>query len=232
MLLRFGIRKPPNARPETKTAETRRDAVDSIADLFAKGGIYIYPLILCSVLGLAILLQKLHALRLRKVVPPEFVSGFYEALETEGIGEAESVCRTHDSPAARIALAAVASSGKSRDGMREAIEDAGKAEAHVLGRYIETLLTISSISTLIGLLGTISGMIKVFAVISEKDIVDPPSLAGGISEALYTTALGLTVAIPALISYKYSEGKCRELVSALENEGKKILEVFSEKKFR
>ena len=205
--------------------------MDSIADLFAKGGIYIYPLILCSVLGLAILLQKLHVLRRKKVVPPEFVSGFCETLETKGIEEAKSVCRADDSPVARIALAGALSSGKSKDKIREAIEDAGKAEAHVLGKYIETLLTISSISTLIGLLGTISGMIKVFAVISEKDIVDPPSLAGGISEALYTTALGLTVAIPALISYKYSEGKCRELVSLLENEGKKILEVFSEKKF-
>ena len=117
--------------------------MDSIADLFAKGGIYIYPLILCSVLGLAILLQKLHALRRNKVLPPEFVSDFYDALETKGIEEAKSVCGTSDSPVARIALAGAASSGKPREKIREAIEDAGKAEAHVLGRYIETLLTIS-----------------------------------------------------------------------------------------
>ncbi len=203
--------------------------MDAIVDLFTKGGIYIFPLILCSIFGLAIFLQKLHTLQKKKLLPEEFLSSLYKTVETKGLEEAKSLCASSDSAVAKMALVAAHNSGRSKEDMHEAIETAGKNEAQGLEKYIETLLTISSISTLIGLLGTISGMIKVFAVISEKDIVDPPSLAGGISEALYTTALGLTIAIPALIAYKYTDGKFRELISELEEEGKKILEAFSKK---
>ncbi len=203
--------------------------MDAITDLFTKGGIYIFPLILCSIFGLAIFLQKFYFLQKKRLLPEEFLSNLYKTVETKGIEEAKSLSASNNSVAARMALAAAQNSGKSKEEMHEAIETVGKAEAKGLEKYIDTLLTISSISTLIGLLGTISGMIKVFAVISEKDIVDPPSLAGGISEALYTTALGLTIAIPALIAYKYTDGKFRELVSELEEEGKKILEAFSVK---
>ena len=203
--------------------------MDVIVDLFTKGGVYIFPLILCSIFGLAIFLQKFHTLQKKKLLPQEFLSSLYEAVKTKGLDETKSLCASNDSAVARIALAAAENSDKSKAEMQEAIETAGKAEAQGLEKYIETLLTISSISTLIGLLGTISGMIKVFAVISEKDIVDPPSLAGGISEALYTTALGLTIAIPALIAYKYTDGKFKELLGSLEDEGKKILEAFSAK---
>ena len=203
--------------------------MDAIVDLFTKGGVYIFPLILCSIFGLAIFLQKFHTLQKKKLLPQEFLSSLYEAVKTKGLDETKSLCASNDSAVARIALAAAENSDKSKAEMQEAIETAGKAEAQGLEKYIEALLTISSISTLIGLLGTISGMIKVFAVISEKDIVDPPSLAGGISEALYTTALGLTIAIPALIAYKYTDGKFKELLGSLEDEGKKILEAFSAK---
>ncbi len=203
--------------------------MDVIVDLFTKGGVYIFPLILCSIFGLAIFLQKFHTLQKKKLLPQEFLSSLYEAVKTKGLDETKSLCASNDSAVARIALAAAENSDKSKAEMQEAIETAGKAEAQGLEKYIETLLTISSISTLIGLLGTISGMIKVFAVISEKDIVDPSSLAGGISEALYTTALGLTIAIPALIAYKYTDGKFKELLGSLEDEGKKILEAFSAK---
>lgn len=205
--------------------------MDSISDLFAKGGIYIYPLIVCSVFGAAILLQKLHILRRSKIVPPGFLPKLYDTLETKGLDDAKDLCQMNDSPAARLAVAGIENHGKEKEVLKEALEAAGQTESKSMGKYIDTLLTISSISTLIGLLGTISGMIKVFAVISEKDIVDPPSLAGGISEALYTTALGLTVAIPALISYKYTDGKFKELVEILEDEGRRILEIFSEKQF-
>ena len=140
---------------------------------------YIFsPWILCSIFGLAIFLQKFHILQRKKLLPEEFLSSLYKAVETKGLEEAKSLSASNDSAVAKIALAAAQNSGKSKEEMEEAIEAAGKAEAQGLEKYIDTLLTISSISTLIGLLGTISGMIKVFAVISEKDIVDPPSLAG------------------------------------------------------
>ena len=107
------------------------------------------------------------------------------------------------------------------------MEGAGRREALELGRYIEGLGAISNASTLLGLLGTISGMIKIFSVISENTIVDPASLAGGISEALYTTAFGLLVAIPAFIAYKYLIGRSEEFVNELEDEGRRIIEEMS-----
>ena len=102
--------------------------------------------------------------------------------------------------------------------------ETGRKEAQALGRYIVGLGAISNASTLLGLLGTISGMIKIFQVISEQPIVNPPSLAGGISEALYTTAFGLLVAIPAFIAYKYTLGKADGLISDMEQEGRRIME--------
>ena len=107
------------------------------------------------------------------------------------------------------------------------MEGAGRREAGELSRYIEGLATISNVSTLLGLLGTISGMIKIFSVISENTIVDPSSLAGGISEALYTTAFGLLVAIPAFIAYKYLVGRSDEFVNELEDESRRIMEEMS-----
>ena len=103
-------------------------------------------------------------------------------------------------------------------------EEAGRKESLELLRYVEGLGTISNVSTLLGLLGTISGMIKIFKVIADKPIVNPPELAGGISEALYTTAFGLLVAIPAFIAYKYLIGRADELISLMEEEGRKIME--------
>ncbi len=198
--------------------------MEAIANLFSKGGLYIFPLMLCSIFGLGIFLQKIYTLRRSKLMPPDFLSSFYETIDSGGIDEAKSLCMSNNSMVSKIGLVATVNSNKPKSEIQDSIEEVGKAEAQVLEKNIDTLLTISSVSTLIGLLGTISGMIKVFAVISEKDIVDPPSLAGGISEALYTTALGLTVAIPALIAYKYVNGKFRELAFSLEEEGRRMLE--------
>jgi biopolymer transport protein ExbB len=138
--------------------------------------------------------------------------------------EATVISRTNGSSVARIALAAIENSNKPKEELKEEIEVVGRKEAQELGRYIEGLGAISNVSTLLGLLGTISGMIKIFKVISEQTIVNPPSLAGGISEALYTTAFGLLVAIPAYIAYKYTLGKADNLISEMEEEGRRIME--------
>lgn len=126
--------------------------------------------------------------------------------------------RTNGASIARIALTALENSNKNKEELKEEIEAAGRKEAQELGRYIEGLGAISNASTLLGLLGTISGMIKIFKVISEQTIVNPPSLAAGISEALYTTAFGLLVAIPAYIAYKYTSGKADGFISDMEEE--------------
>ena len=119
--------------------------------------------------------------------------------------------------------------GKKREVIKERIEEVGRREASVLGKYLEALATIASISTLLGLLGTIAGMIKIFSVISLQRVVNPSTLAGGISEALYTTAAGLTVAIPTLVFYRYLSSKSQSLVVEMEECSSRMLEFIKEK---
>lgn len=203
-----------------------------IFETFSKGGIFMYPILLSSIVGLGIFLQKMWTLRPQRVIPDNFLGQLYRMLAQGKLTEAEAFARANDSSAARIASAALENADKPEDGLAETIEEAGRKESLDLLRYIEGLGAISNVATLLGLLGTISGMIKIFDVIALKPIVNPPELAGGISEALYTTAFGLMVAIPAFIAYKYSVGKADELISLMEEEGRKMLEYITEAKER
>ncbi len=195
-----------------------------VFELIQKGGFFVYPIILCSIVGLAIFLQKMWVLRSKNIIPEVFLEQLYRFLSQGKLGEAEVYARANSSSISRVALAALENSYKPKEELREEIEEAGRKETLELMRYAEGLGTISNVSTLLGLLGTISGMIKIFRVIADKPIVNPPELAGGISEALYTTAFGLLVAIPAFIAYKYIVGRADELISLMEEEGRKIME--------
>jgi biopolymer transport protein ExbB len=196
----------------------------SFVEFIKKGGIFIYPIMLCSIVGLAIFLQKIWILRPKKIIPEQFTRTLYELISQGKFGDARVLSRTNDSPIARIASTALEYYDRPKNELKEKIEEAGRKETNELSRYIEGLGAISNVSTLLGLLGTISGMIKIFRVISEQPIVNPPSLAGGISEALYTTAFGLLVAIPAFIAYKYTSGKSDEITAEMEEEGTNIME--------
>lgn len=200
------------------------DCGTGVFELIQKGGFFVYPIILCSIVGLAIFLQKMWVLRSKNIIPEVFLEQLYRFLSQGKLGEAEVYARANNSSISRVALAALENSDKPKEELREEIEEAGRKETLELMRYAEGLGTISNVSTLLGLLGTISGMIKIFRVIADKPIVNPPELAGGISEALYTTAFGLLVAIPAFIAYKYIVGRADELISLMEEEGRKIME--------
>ena len=125
----------------------------------------------------------------------------------------------------RILAAGLVNLEHDRIVMKESIEEVGRHVAHDLERFLNTLGTIASISPLLGLLGTVIGMIKVFAVITTQGVGDPGVLAEGISEALITTAVGLTVAIPSLMFYRYFRGRVDELVVTMEQEALKLVEV-------
>jgi len=198
-----------------------------IIEIIRKAGIFVYPIFLCSIVGLSIFLQKMWILRTNKILPDIFLDRLYTYLSKNKFSEALNLATLNNSSIARIAYAALQKNGSSKEQIKESMEGAGRREAGELSRYIEGLATISNVSTLLGLLGTISGMIKIFSVISENTIVDPSSLAGGISEALYTTAFGLLVAIPAFIAYKYLVGRSDEFVNELEDESKRIMEEMS-----
>lgn len=205
------------------------DFTDSIAQIIHKTGIFIYPLLITSIFGLAVFLQKIWQLRTSNTIPEKFLNLLYNFLDHGEMKEASLLCQENNSSISRIAAAAINASTSKKELLEEKVEQAGQNEAIDLARYIEGLGSVSTVSTLLGLLGTIAGMIKIFSVISSEDVINPPALAGGISEALYTTAIGLFIAIPAFISYKYISGKYEELVSMLEQESKKIIELIKKK---
>ena len=205
------------------------DFTETVSQIIQKSGLFIYPLILCSIVGLAIFIQKFWQLRDKNILPEKFLDLLYNFLNHGEIKEAALLCHENNSSISRIAAAGIDSRSSEKEELLERLQQAGQNEAIDMARYIEGLGAISTVSTLLGLLGTISGMIKIFSVISTQDIVNPPALAGGISEALYTTAIGLSIAIPAFIAYKYISGRYEELVTTLEQESKKIAELISSK---
>ncbi len=198
-------------------------------DFFIKGGIFMYPILLCSIIALAIFVERLWNLRRSQVVPLDFVQEM-EALTRKGnIPDAVMRCQHNRSSIARILLVGIKNFGKKREIIKEYLEEVGRQEGASLERFVEGLGTIAGVSTLLGLLGTISGMIKIFSVISFQTVVNPASLAGGISEALITTYAGLTVAIPSLVMYKYLQSKTNTLILEMEEHSLRLVELLKEK---
>jgi biopolymer transport protein ExbB len=198
-------------------------------DFIIKGGVFIYPIIICSIISLTIFMEKIWSLKRNRVIPATFLDTIERLLKKEDIAEALKLCGENSSSISRIFSAGIKNYGKRREIIKERIEEVGRREAVVLGRYVEALATIASVSTLLGLLGTIAGMIKIFSVISLQSVVNPSTLAGGISEALYTTAAGLTVAIPTLIFYRYLSSKSNSLIVEMEECSAQMVELIKEK---
>lgn len=188
-----------------------------------------FPILICSILSLAIFLEKLWILQKNKVVPHAFIVKIEHLLRSEKIEEAMEVCKKSQSPISRILLNGMKNFGKKREEIKEIVEEVGKREAAYLDRHVENLATIASVSTLLGLLGTIAGMIKVFGVISVQKVVNPSMLAGGIAEALYTTGAGLSVAIPTLIFYRYLSGKSDHLILEMEEYCMRMVELLKDR---
>ena len=194
-----------------------------------KGGVFIYPIIICSIVSLTIFIERVLSLRRKKIIPEAFLESIERLIKKENVSEALGLCENNSSSISRIFYAGIKNYGKRREAIKERIEEVGRREAVVLGRYVEALATIASVSTLLGLLGTIAGMIKIFSVISLQSVVNPSVLAGGISEALYTTAAGLTVAIPTLIFYRYLSSKSNSLIVEMEECSAQMVELIKEK---
>ncbi|MBB5022787.1 MotA/TolQ/ExbB proton channel family protein [Desulfurispira natronophila] len=188
--------------------------IDSLLHYFSLGGFYIMtPIFLCSVFSIAIILEKLLTLRTSLVLNPQLIGKIKRSLAAGNIDEAARFCQEKNTPMTRIILAGLETGGETA---RNRIMDTGKLEALRLQRYLTTLGTIANISPLFGLLGTVSGMIKVFFTIQHQGLGQAQAMAGGISEALVTTAFGLIVAIPALAAHNYFEAKAQKLVTHME----------------
>lgn len=196
-----------------------------MVDMVIRGGPLMVPILLCSVVSLAIVVERALSLRRHRVLRYDILPRIEELLRDRKIPEATTLCKRYPSPMTRILLAAILNHDKTRPEIKEIIEDAGRHEVPVLERYLPVLGTIASISTLLGLLGTIAGMIKTFNVIAALGYGHPEALAGGISEALITTAAGLGVAIPTIVLHNFFTSKVDSLVIDMEKHAQRMLNI-------
>ncbi len=193
-------------------------------EIVKAGGIMMGPIILASIVTAAIFLERLWTLQTKRVLPAELTEKVWRWVEQQQIQDKHIAALQQNSPLGKILAAGLANRYRDRVVIREAIEDTGRHVVHELDRFIGTLGTVASLSPLMGLLGTVLGMIRTFNAITTAGIGNPASLAGGIAEALITTAAGLTVAIPALLAYKYLRGRVQALVVQMEKEATKLVE--------
>ncbi len=194
-------------------------------ELVSAGGWLMAPIIICSIIALAIIAERLWSLRTLTVIPHMLVSQVWDWANHKTLDTTKLQALQSGSALGQILAAALANRDASREVMKEAIEDTGRHVVHELERYLNTLGTIAAISPLLGLLGTVIGMIKVFSAITSQGVGNPAALAGGISEALITTAAGMVVAIPSLMFYRYFRGKTSMLVIRMEQQAVRMIEV-------
>jgi biopolymer transport protein ExbB len=195
-----------------------------LIELVIKGGPFMYPILFCSVVSLAISMERLWVLRRKLIIPKDFIFRIEEHVKRNKIAEAMFLCQGDSSSIARIFLAGLKNAGRGMWLVKEAIEEKGRREGVILERNIGVLLTIANLSPLLGLLGTVSGMIKTFNAISLHGVVGPAPLAGGIAEALITTATGLLVAIPTLVAYRFLVDKSQILIFEMEESSIRLVE--------
>lgn len=194
-------------------------------ELIKEGGWLMLPIIACSVIAMAIVIERLWTLRRPRIMPDKLVGRVWQWYRYNQL-DAERIDRLRNgSPLGRILAAGLVNRGHSREVMKEAIQDTGRQVVADMERYLDALGTIASVAPLLGLLGTVFGMIDVFSVIMNAGVGDPGVLAGGISEALITTAAGLSVGIPTLLFHRYLDGKVNKLALGMEEQALKLVEV-------
>ena len=196
-------------------------------ELVAKGGPLMVPILLGSVVALAIFLERLVALRRSRVAPPELTLRVRELLLEGRVGEAGRVLEADPSVLARVLSAAVAQAGRPREVVKERVEEVGRRESAHLERYVGMVGVVAAVEPLLGLLGTVTGMIGVFRRVVSEGVGDPRLLAGGIWEALVTTAAGLTVAIPAYLAWRWLVAGVRDRVLEMEAGAAEVVDLVS-----
>lgn len=182
------------------------------------GGLLMWPIILCSVIAVAIVLERLWTLQQHRVIPPDLTRRIWQLVESGQVNDKVIAALEANSPLGKVLAVGLQNCNRPRAVMMDRLEDAGRHVAHELDRFLNTLGTIAGVTPLLGLLGTVTGIIKAFNVIYAGGVGDPRALSGGISEALLTTAAGLTVAIPAYVAYRYLRGKVDGMVVQIEKD--------------
>ncbi|MGX5219005.1 MULTISPECIES: MotA/TolQ/ExbB proton channel family protein [Pseudomonas] len=194
-------------------------------ELVKAGGWIMLPIIMCSIVAAAIVAERLWTLRPSRVTPPNLLGKVWQWIKDKKLNNQKLKELRADSPLGEILAAGLANSKHGREIMKECIEEAAARVVHDMERYLNALGTIAGIAPLLGLLGTVLGMIEIFSSFMGAGMANAPVLAGGIAKALITTAAGLIVAIPALFFHRYLQRRVDELVVGMEQEAIKLVEV-------
>lgn len=194
-------------------------------EIFNAGGWMMIPLLISSIVAIGIIVERFWSLQTKLISPPELINQIWQWLRFDRVDKHRILALQESSPLGQILASGLISRNSIREITKENIEDVGRHVTLSLEKNLTTLGTIAAITPLMGLLGTVIGMIKVFAVITTEGVGNPAILAGGISEALITTATGLLVAIPSLIFYRFFKGKINALVVAMEEQAMKLIEI-------
>jgi biopolymer transport protein ExbB len=200
-----------------------------VLEIFQSGGLLMWPLLICSIIALAIVAERFWTLQKRNVAPDQLLKQVLDHEKANRVSEDLLKLLVKSSPLGRLFAVGLVNRDHGREIMKEAIEEEGSIVVHELDRYLNTLGTIAAITPLLGLLGTVIGMIQVFTSITpevmSQGIGDPTVLAAGISKALITTATGLSIGIPALMFHRYFKGKVHSLTVEMEQQSVKLVEI-------
>ncbi|NEV63501.1 MotA/TolQ/ExbB proton channel family protein [Thiorhodococcus minor] len=194
-------------------------------DLIYAGGWLMVPIVACSVIATAIVIERAWTLRRRRIMPKNLVSRIWQLHRDSALTDAAILEIRNGSPLGRMLAAGLINRHHSHEIMKESINDTGRHVVAELERFLNTLGTIAAVAPLLGLLGTVLGMIDVFGVIMEAGVGNAGVLAGGISKALVTTAAGLSVAIPALLFHRFFDNRVGQLAIDMEEQALRLVEV-------
>jgi biopolymer transport protein ExbB len=201
-----------------------KDTHISFLELLVKGGVFMWPIGAASLVGLALIIERMSALQLRKLVPRSAWNAIRNSRDSDAALE---YCRTHDSPITRVVLAGIRQLPKGEQPVEQAMEDTGANEVHKMRRNLRMLYAVSAVSPMLGLLGTVWGLIEAFRITSAASGLGKPELlAKGIYEALVTTLAGLMVAIPVLMFYYYFVGKIERAISEMNDVTAEFIDTF------
>jgi biopolymer transport protein ExbB len=188
-----------------------------------------WPIILCSIIAAGIVLERLWTLQRRRVTPPDLTRRIWALVEAGQANDKVIAALEVNSPLGKMLATGLANRHRPRAVLMERLEDAGRHVAHDLDRFLNTLGTIAGVAPLMGLLGTVFGIIKAFEAIYAGGMGDPRILSGGISEALLTTAAGLMVAIPSQVAYRYLRGRVDSIVVQIEKDVMRFAEALNDR---
>jgi biopolymer transport protein ExbB len=194
-------------------------------DYIIKGGVMMLPLVLCSVLALGIVLERLWSLRRKRVLRYNLLPRLEELLREQKIPEATTLCKRHQSVLTRILLVVLLNHDRPKTEIKEMIEENSRQEVPGLERYLTALGTIANIAPFLGLLGTVVGLLKIFEAIAQQGSTNAALISDGIYNALITTVAGLCVAIPTLVAYNHLMRKAEELILEVERVALRLLNI-------